>query len=147
MNITEPKHFPLKYFSHLSEGQKQKGINYLMIFANGLDNISYKTAIIYIEETAYFTEFIKNQLQAKKIFREDNLKTYLPLDYLDVINNIKAEMNLKGVKSAHEDLIINPEKPFLEDLKNTLVKINISYNKKMQESIKKKMIQLITESK
>lgn len=49
-------------------------------------------------------------------------------------------MKHTGRYSAHEEIEMNPEKPFLEDLKKDLKKIDKYYTQKVGNEIKKKMI-------
>lgn len=52
-------------------------------------------------------------------------------------------MKSTGKYSEHEEVELNPEKPFLKDLKKDLDAINLHYNKKTSLEVKKKMIELI----
>ena len=55
-------------------------------------------------------------------------------------------MKYTGRYSAHEEVENNPEKPFLEDLKKDINKIDTYYSKRGSKEIKKKMIEFILNS-
>ena len=49
-------------------------------------------------------------------------------------------MKHTGIYSAHEEAEINPEKPFLTDIKEDMKRIDKYYTQKVGNEIKKKMI-------
>ena len=49
-------------------------------------------------------------------------------------------MKSTGRYSAHEEVEMNPEKPFLEDIKKDMEKIDKYFTKKVGNEIRKKMI-------
>ena len=55
-------------------------------------------------------------------------------------------MKTTGRYSAHEEVERNPSEPFLNDLKKDIDVIDLHYNKKQGNEIKKNMIKLLLDN-
>lgn len=85
--ITIPENFNLKYFTNLDPNQKKRTINYLRIFKNKLENEKYKDALLLLKEDEKEINEIENLIKKQKVFRDQIIKTYFPLNYEEIITS------------------------------------------------------------